>query len=115
MLKVATGILRISGLPQVFGEPFHARVRNLVRGSRARRLQRPARMGQLPLRCPDCGAHGWVTLVTDIFSGTPFHWRCTNCHHEWGAAHSTEDVAAEELLVDRMARHRPHPLFTSIS
>jgi hypothetical protein len=74
-----------------------------------RRLQRTTRMGQLPLQCPDCGAHGWVTLVTDIFSGTPIHWRCTNCSHEWGATHSSVDMD-EELLIDRRGRYREEPL-----
>jgi len=70
-----------------------------------RRLQPTARMGQLPLRCPDCGAHGWVTFVTDLFSETSNHLRCTNCSHEWGAAHASVDMD-EELLIDRRGRHR---------
>jgi len=75
-----------------------------------RGLLRTARMGQFPLRCPDCGAHGWVTLVTEIFSGIPFHWRCTHCHHEWGATHSSDEEIGDEFLVDRPARHRSHLL-----
>jgi len=70
-------------------------------------------MGQLPLRCPDCGAHGWVTLVTEMFSGTPIHWRCTNCSHEWGATHSSDEMS-DDFLVDRPARHRSQ-LLTGIS
>jgi transposase-like protein len=62
-------------------------------------------MGTLPLRCPDCRSHGWVTLVTEIFSGSALHWRCTNCHHEWAAVDSTDEVGfdrseSEAFLVD---------------
>jgi hypothetical protein len=50
-------------------------------------------MGKLPLRCPDCKSHGGVTLDTEIFSGGPLQWRCTNCHHEWPAVDSADDIA----------------------
>jgi hypothetical protein len=44
-----------------------------------------------------------------MFSGTPIHWRCTNCSHVWGATHSTVDMD-EELLIDRPRRYREEPL-----
>jgi hypothetical protein len=41
-----------------------------------------------------------VTLVTEIFSGSASHWRCTNCHHEWAAVDSTAEIA-DTFGVDR--------------
>jgi DNA-directed RNA polymerase subunit M/transcription elongation factor TFIIS len=41
---------------------------------------------RVPLQCPFCDAHDWVTLVTRAtLEGPTFRWRCTSCNHEWSA------------------------------
>jgi hypothetical protein len=41
------------------------------------------RAATVPLQCPFCDAHGWVTLVTrSNLKDYTFRWRCTNCDHE---------------------------------
>src|SRR6476620_4294915 len=43
----------------------------------------------VPLQCPHCYAHGWVTLVTGKGDAEwTLEWRCTNCHHGWPAIQS---------------------------
>jgi hypothetical protein len=41
------------------------------------------RAATVPLQCPFCDAHGWVTLVTrSNLKDHTFRWRCTKGDHE---------------------------------
>lgn len=46
-------------------------------------MTRPDETLQVPLQCPYCKAHGWVTRITTTLRARPFALRCTNCDHEW--------------------------------
>jgi len=47
---------------------------------------------QVPLQCPHCHAHGWVTLVASRNpAAVTLDWRCTNCGHDWPAVQTIAD------------------------
>jgi len=49
-------------------------------------------MMMVPLQCPKCKAHGWVTRVAATLLPTTFGWRCTNCQYEWLPVQRTPDT-----------------------
>jgi DNA-directed RNA polymerase subunit M/transcription elongation factor TFIIS len=56
----------------------------------------------VPLQCPRCHAHGWVThgwvtlSTTTMDAAETLDWRCTNCQHEWPAVQTINHPSAAD-------------------